>query len=177
MSEAPAPRVRSGLMRFFSAWVRPGHNPSAVVFGNVTVAAVCSIESGRSHVAAREVDLAVFGTMFVYWLAHAYSEVAALRVERQSPWSWGILREGLHAEWPLIRGASLPLLAMLVALLLGGDGETCASVGFWTALAALVLFEAYAARRAGEGWVGVGIGAGVGATLALALVVLRTLIA
>lgn len=170
------PRRPRGVLRLFARWVQPGRNPSAVVFGNVTVAAICAIEASREHVGPRTVNATVLGTMLVYWFAHAYSEVAAMRMAREAPWSWRIIREGLRDEWPLLRGASLPLIAMLLALLLGGDGATCAAAGFWTALVALVLFEAYAARRAGEGWFGVATSAGVGVVLAFALVVLRTLV-
>lgn len=176
MSDQPA-RESRGLLAVFAQWVQPSEHPSAVVFGNVTVAAICAIESTRPHVRSREVVAAVFGTMLVYWMAHAYSEVASMRLGRRAPWSLAIVREGLADEWPLLRGASLPLIAMLLALAFGANGEGCAGAGFWTALAALVLFEAYAARRAGEGWLGVAVGAGVGLALALVLVLLRSLVA
>ncbi|HEY4997253.1 MAG TPA: hypothetical protein VII03_04595, partial [Solirubrobacteraceae bacterium] len=66
----------------------------------------------------------------------------------------------------LIRGAAIPLFALVIAWLAGARQETAVTVALWSAIASLVVFELIAGLRsrasAGELVLEVGVGLAMG---------------
>jgi hypothetical protein len=177
--EPPAPPVpRPGLMfRALSAladWIVPLENPAGTIYGLIVIGALLAGESGR-----HESYLGTFASAAiaaaVYWLAHAYSGVLGRRLVSAERLTARALGDALIRDLALIRGAAIPLLALVVAALAGASQETAVSVAIWSAVASLVGFELLAGIRAkaapGELVIELGVGVSMGvAILALKIV-------
>jgi hypothetical protein len=79
------------------------------------------------------------------------------------------LLRALGQELGIVGGAAIPLVALLVAWATGAAQETAVTAAFWSAIAAVIAFEALAAIRSSASMrelvteliVGVALGAGV----------------
>jgi hypothetical protein len=152
----------------------PTKNPARVVYGLITVGALMAAESGRHETYAELVGSAFIATA-LYWLLHAYSAVLGHRLATRDRLSPSTLMQGLAEESPILSGAAVPLLALLIAWAAGASQEAGVTAALWTAVVALVVFELVAALRsrasAGELALEVGVGVAMGvAILALRIV-------
>ena len=164
------------LLDRLMSWIQAEDNPEGVIYGNVTVAAVCAIESVSGDPSRLQVFEAVLVTMLVYWLAHAYAALTATRYRQGVGWSRQLFRDALTNEWAMLRGASFPLLAILLTDLFASTGHRSALAGFYVAISFIVLFETYAARLARRSWLETLGNALVGLLIGCALIALRTLL-
>jgi len=141
----------------------------------MTVGALMAAESGHHERYADTVGSALIATA-LYWLLHAYTRVLGYRLATGERLSTEALWQGLVKEWPIVRGAAIPLLVLVIAWVAGADRETGVNAALWSAVASLVLFELAAAVRsqatAGE----FALELGVGLTMGLGLVGLRVLL-
>ncbi len=111
----------------------------------------------------------------LYWVAHAYADVLGRRLRSRQRLTPGEMWQSLAHEGAVIRGAAIPLLALLVAAVLGADQETGVDVAVWTAAGSIVVLELIAGLRSHatrteillESAVGIGMGLGVIALKAL----------
>jgi hypothetical protein len=117
------------------------------VYGTITVGALLAAESARRETYADTVG-AVAIALLVYWLAHAYSEFTEHRLELQEPITLdGVARSLVHGL-SIIAGASIPLLALLVAWVAGAALTSAVAAALWTAAAVIVVVELAAGVRA-----------------------------
>jgi hypothetical protein len=127
-------------------WLAPAENPSRVVLGVIVTGALLAAESGL-----HETYLATFAsgvlTALLYWIAHAYSDVLGRRLRSPRRLTRGELGRSLGHEWAVIRGAAIPLVALLVAALWGADRDTGVTIAIWSAAAAIIALEMVAAVR------------------------------
>ena len=93
-----------------------------LITGTVVCAAVIAYTAG-SVTSTGQLCLAIFGTVFVYWLAHLHATTVGLSVEhRHHPLT--ALRLALGRTW-LVAGASvLPVAVLLLAELFGAEFKT-----------------------------------------------------
>ena len=113
-------RLRTGGLGRAADWIVPAKNPARVVYGIITVGALMAAESGR-HESYADLIGSAFITTGLYWLLHAYSSVLGHRLatgERLTP---AALSHGLVEEWAIVRGAAIPLLALVIAWVAGGQ--------------------------------------------------------
>jgi positive regulator of sigma E activity len=148
------------------------HTPSGI-YGTIICASVMAAASEVDRTA--EVAITVVVTVLVYWIAERWSHIlaAGIRGRRVSR------REALHmlAEgWPMVQASYLPLVALLLAWMLGAD--TAAAVDIALAATALLLTGLgwIAAHRGGRtGWAVVGSALLTGA-LGVVLIGLKALL-
>jgi hypothetical protein len=141
----------------------------------ITVGALLAAESRLAETYLELVGSVVL-TMVLYWFAHSYSEVLGLRlITRERP-DWGRIRWVFAHEWSIVKGAGLPLFALLVAWALGASQTTAATAGVWTAAVSLVAFEVAAGIRANAGTLELALDAAVGAALGIAILALRAVV-
>ena len=109
--------------------------------------------------------------MILYFLIHAYSTLLGNRLNGAGVLGSRELGRALRDESAILRGASVPVLAMVLALLLGANANTMEWVGILTAVFLLVLFEILAGLRSHLdrrwAWLQAAIGAGFGLLLAM----------
>jgi hypothetical protein len=129
-------------------WIEPEVNPSATIYGTIAVGLVIAAEDPAKETYPR-VILAAAVTVAMYWLAHGYADWLTRRLrDGSTPGTAppGLLRS-LRDEWPLVEGASVPVLALVLAWGVGVDLSTGVAAGLWTAAGALVAFEFVAGMR------------------------------
>ncbi len=165
--------VRGGL-EHIAAWIVPLENPAGSVYGLIVIGALLAGESGR-HESYLDTLVAAAIAACLYWLAHAYAGVLGRRLASRERLTGPALIDGLIHDLALIRGAAIPLLALLVAALAGASQQDAVTVAIWSVVAGLVGLELLAGLRAkatpGELVVELGVGVSMGvAILALKII-------
>lgn len=176
-AEEPAGLVRErrGVGERVLAWIVPEQNPAGAVYGIITIGALLAAESGLRDSYADTVG-SVSIAVVLYWFAHSYADVLGMRLSEHRLISWGELWHTFVQDWAIVRGASAPLLALLVAWAVGASQETAVAAGVWMAAASLVAFEVAAGLRSRAKPAELTLEVLVGATMGLALLVLRALL-
>jgi hypothetical protein len=156
-------------------WFVPEVNPGGAVYGIITIGALLAAESGAHETYAETIGSAVIA-MLLYWIAHSYSDVLGLRLSEQEPFGWGRLWQTFTRDWAIVKGASVPLLALVVAWAAGAEQATALAIGVWTAVASLIAFELAAGIRAQARPAALVREVIVGATMGFAILALRALV-
>jgi hypothetical protein len=156
-------------------WIVPERNPEGAVYGIITIGALLAAESGL-HDSYVDTVASLVIAVVLYWFAHSYADVLGLRLSKQRLISWKELWETFVQDWSIVRGASAPLLALLAAWAAGASQETAVTVGVWTAVASLIVFELAAGIRSRAKPVELVLEVLVGATMGLAILALRALL-
>jgi hypothetical protein len=140
----------------------------------ILIGALLAAESGLHDSYPATVASAAIG-LGVYWLAHSYAAVLGRRLSEHGRLNVGALLQALGREWAIVRGASIPLLALLVCWAGGASQATGVAAAVWSAVAALIALEVLAgvAARAGTGELL--LEGGVGALMGLAILALKAL--
>ena len=111
----------------------------------------------------------------IYWLAHAYSTILGRRLSRQEHLTTGTLSRALAHDWPIVRGGSIPLLALIVSWAAGASQATAVNAAVWAAIASLIVFELIAGMRAGSTPREFALEGGIGVAMGLAILALKSL--
>ncbi len=122
-------------------------NTARVVYGTIVVATLLAAESAQKESYANTV-IAVVIAILLYWLAHSYAESAARRMDRGTRINAKELTGSMVHEAPILAGAAIPLLSLLVWWAAGGRLANAVGAAIWTAAGAIVLFELVAGVRA-----------------------------
>jgi hypothetical protein len=150
------------------AWLVPDGNPAGSVFGLITVGALVAAES-QIHDTYPEIVGSVALAMVLYWFAHSYSDLLGRRLTSGEHLHWRLILHALGHELAIIKGATLPLVALVLCWIAGAPAHTATNIAVWTAAASLVLVEIAAGVRSRatrrelviDGVVGVALGLGV----------------
>jgi hypothetical protein len=171
----PIPKVRRRARADPLRWLLSERHPAEAVYGTVTVGALLAAESSLRETYPETIgSLAI--AVVLYWFAHAYADVLGLRLSREQTITWNELWRTFAQDWAIVRGAAFPLLAVVVAWIVGAEQATAASAGVWAAVASLILFELAAGLRSGARAPEVALQVGAGATLGLGILALRALL-
>jgi hypothetical protein len=150
----------------------PRGNAAGVVYGIIAVGALMAAESGRHESYVDLVASALVATM-LYWLAHAYADLLGRRLASGERLTAGTLARALAHDWAIVRGAALPLLALVIAWTAGASQEAGVTAALRTAVVAVVLFELIAGMRAKSTAGELLVRAAVGVTMGLAILALK----
>jgi hypothetical protein len=153
----------------------PDWNAAGAIYGLIVIGALLAAESGLHETYLDTFASAVLATV-LYWLAHSYAELLGRRLQSRERLSAGALVRALLHEWSLIRGAAIPLLALVVAALAGASQETAVSLALWCSVASLALFELLAGVRSGAGRVELTFDVAVGVAMGLAILALKSIL-
>lgn len=122
-------------------------NAGAVIYGLVIVSVLLAAESARRESYAKTVEAVVLA-LVLYWLAHSYSDLVTWRVrEGRRLTAATLVRTMLH-ELPLLAGAALPLLVVVIAWAVGSDLDIALVAALWIDAATIVAVEFVAGIRA-----------------------------
>jgi hypothetical protein len=150
----------------------PAGNAAGVVYGVITVGALMAAESGRHESYADKIGSALIATL-LYWLAHAYADLLGRRLATGERLTAGALGRALGHDWAIVRGAALPLLALVIAGLAGASQESGVTAALRTAVITVVVFEVVAGIRARSTPGELVLKAAVGVTMGLAILALK----
>ena len=152
--------------------IAPAGNPARVVYGLVVAGALLAAESGlqESHL---DTVASVVIAVAVYWLAHAYAAVLGRRLsahERPTPTA---LMRALGEESAILRGATLPLLVLVLAWAAGATQQTAVTAALWSTAASLVALELIAGVRSRATPGELALDVCVGTAMGLAIIALK----
>jgi hypothetical protein len=169
-----AARARDLIVRALER-VLPGANPSGSVYGTITVGALLAAETALRDTYLETVA-SVGVALMVYWLAHSYAELLGQRLEAHERLTVAGLGRALVRDWAIVRGAGLPLLALLAAWALGASQETAISIALWACVASLLAFELLAGLRARAQPRELALELCIGAAMGLGVIALRVIL-
>jgi hypothetical protein len=147
-------------------------NPAGVVYGVITVGALLAAESG-SHESYLDTVGSAAIALALYWLAHSYASVLGRRLATHEKLSGGALGRAFLHDWSIVRGAAIPLLALLIAWATGVAQATAVTAALWSAVASLVGFELLAGIRARVAPGELALQAMVGVAMGMAVLALK----
>jgi hypothetical protein len=139
-------------------FLRPKTNPGATIYGTIVAAAIVATE-GSTDASIAAIVGSVLATLFVYWLAHVYSDQLAhhATADSESPSrpTAKEIRDALAEQWGIVTGGLGLVLIMVVIDLAGGSQPLAVNVALGGSVLELLAWGALAARRAhlGTGWV------------------------
>ncbi len=178
IASSPAPQRSStgansrGWGRRIRGWLVRGENPAGVVYGTILVGALIAAESGVNDGYPDLIGSTALA-LGIFWLAHSYSTALGRRLAGEEHLTAGTLGRALGHDWSIVRGASVPLLALLLAWAAGANETTGIDVAVWTTIACLVVFELLAGLRARSTPREFVFEATVGAAMGLAILALK----
>jgi hypothetical protein len=158
-----------------AGWIVPERNPAGAVYGLITVGALLAAESGLKDTYPETVGSAAIAVT-LYWFAHSYADVLGLRLTEQRRLGWRELWHTFVQDWAIARGASIPLLVLLVAWAVGASQTTAVAAGVWTVVGSLIAFELAAGVRSRAKAAELLLDVSAGTTLGLGILALRVLL-
>jgi hypothetical protein len=150
-------------------------NAARIVYGTIVVAVLLSAETAAKETYAKTV-LAVVIAVLAYWFAHSYAESAAGRMSNRSRLTVTALVQSMRHESPIVFGAALPLVPVLISWIAGGTLASAVSAAIWTAAGLIVVYEFVAGLRAHLSGAKLIAQTLVGAALGVLVIVLKLVI-
>jgi hypothetical protein len=147
-------------------------NPGGVIYGILAIGALLAAESGE-HESYLDTLASAAIAAALYWVAHAYAELLGQRLAERERLGASALARALAHDWAIMRGAALPLLAIVVAWVAGASQQTAVIAALWSAIASVVAFELLAGVRAQASARELVFDAGVGAAMGLTVLALK----
>ena len=92
--------------------------------------------------------VSVVVTLLVYWLAEEYAEMLGEQVQGGHLPGRARILTSLAATWPMVSASYLPLLALVLARLVGASALAAANVGLAAAIVLLTIHGWWAGRAA-----------------------------
>jgi len=120
---------------------------AAGIYGTIITAAILAAIGDHVHTLPLTVSILV--TLVVYWLAEEYAELLGEQLEGGHLPTWADVRTALAATWPMVTASYIPLLAVILAHLLGASLSAAANAGLAVAIVLLMIY-AWSAGRAAQ---------------------------
>jgi hypothetical protein len=153
----------------------PAKNPAGAVYGVIAIGALLAAESGRHETYPDTVGSAIIAAG-IFWLAHAYASLVGHRLTTHERLTARTLSRALIRDWAIVRGAAIPLLALLLAWGAGAAQETAVTAALWCAVGSVIAFELAAGIRSRASWSELALELGVGMTMGVAIIALKVLL-
>lgn len=118
---------------------------AAGIYGLIVSASVLATVGSQMRTAP--LAIAVFVTLVVYWLSEQYADLGARASEGRMP-TLGSARAALRAKWPIVSASYVPLVALLLARLLGATASDAALVALIVIVVLLMIYGWRAGRAA-----------------------------
>jgi hypothetical protein len=141
----------------------------------MVIGALLAAESGR-HETYLETFASGAIAACLYWLAHAYATVLGRRLAARQQLTPAALVRALAHDWTIMRGSAVPLLALLLAWVIGASQQAAVNAALWTVAASLVVLELAAGSRARNRRGELVLEVCVGLALGLGVVALRVVL-
>jgi hypothetical protein len=165
---SPGP-VRRLLDRFLDA---TAENVEGAVYGTVMIGVLFAVEDSTHETYAETVEAAVI-ILLLYLLTHLYAHYLGMRLRAREPLSSKLLWRSVLHQLPILQGAVIPVLALLIAWILGAKSTDGTTAALWTTAVMIVILELAAGWRARLGGWELLLQAGTGAIFGLMIVALK----
>ena len=148
-----------------------GGNAADAVYGAVMIGVLLAAEDARHEGYGATIEAAAI-VLAIYWLTSFYTHTLGMRLQRREPLDAGLLWRSCVHELPLLEGALVPVVALLVAWAAGFGVTSGVTAALWATAASIVVLELAAGWRSGDRR-GLWRQALAGATMGLALIALK----
>jgi len=152
VTAASQPRSRAAALgRALSAIAGKAVAPAdagGVVYGAIVIGALLAAESGSHDGYAGVLESGLVAAC-LYWLAHAYATLLGQLFAVREHLTARALGRALAHDVAIVRGAAIPLLAVLIAWGAGAASETAVTIALWCSVATVAGFNLAAGIRAG----------------------------
>jgi hypothetical protein len=118
--------------------------PGPLVYGTMVVGTVMDAE-GIKTVTFSGTIFGVALAMVLLWLAHSYASLTAHRLVQGEHLTSKLLRHHLAHEAPILLGAVVPLLTVIIWSATGASLSESLSAGIWADVAMIVIINLVAA--------------------------------
>lgn len=145
-------------------------NGEGVITGTVVSAAAVAAAAG--HLEETRLVLAIFGTAFIYWLAHLQARTLGDAVKHRTH-PIDAFKEALAETWPILAAALMPAVILIVTQLAGLPIRTDAWIAVIASTVLLTIYSFFAGRRGGLGLGGSVLSACLGALLGILVIGLK----
>ncbi|KQX78150.1 hypothetical protein [Streptomyces sp. Root1310] len=139
------------------------------VYGSMLAASVIVGAGTLGSFPRLELVLLLLFTGVAFWIAHVHAQLFGARLVQRSLDRRAVLHV-CREEWPIVKAAVPPAVAVAVSPLLGLDVQGALWLALAVAVAGQVGWSAAAARRAGASWRMVGVTAAVNLVLGLLII-------
>jgi hypothetical protein len=147
-----------------------------VIYGQILAMSLVVALSEDESLGAGDILLWLLVTMAVFWLAHAYADVLAARLERDEGTLGSQIRRSLGGEWPLVQAAAVPGFALFLGSVGALSRDSAVDLAIALGVAQLALWGVAIGRSRGLDPKGVLASAGSSAAFGLVLVGLKVFV-
>ncbi|MEU6811125.1 hypothetical protein ABZ920_19480 [Streptomyces sp. NPDC046831] len=166
------PRTRTPEARTRLAERRAHTDYTGGVYGSLLAASVVAGAGALGAFPRAELAVLVLLTGVVFWIAHVHAHLFGARMA-QLTLDRRVVLHVCRDEWPIVKAAVPPAVAVAVSPLLGLDLEGTVWLALAVAVAGQVGWSAAAARRAGASWGLMAVAASVNLVIGLMIIVLK----
>jgi hypothetical protein len=146
-------------------------NAGGAVYGAMMIGVLFAAEDAQDVGYAATMEAAVV-VVALYWLTNLYTHTLGVRLTRRERLNASLIWHGCVHELPILEGALVPVLALLVMWAAGVTVSSGVTVALWAAVAGIVVLEVTAGWRA-RGERGLWLETVTGAAIGLALIGLK----
>ncbi len=122
-------------------------NAGGAVYGTVMVGVLFAAEDAR-HEGYPETIAAAALVLVLYWLTNLYAHTLGARLRTREPLDLTLMWRSCLYELPVIEGACVPVLVLLVAWAAGASITTGVTAAVWATAISIVALELAAGWRA-----------------------------
>ncbi|MFG2343590.1 hypothetical protein [Streptomyces phaeochromogenes] len=166
------PEAAHGTARARSAEDRARADYTGGVYGSMLAASVIVGAGSLGEFPRLELMLLLLLTGVAFWIAHVHAQLFGARLAELGLDRRTVLR-ACRDEWPIVKAAVPPAVALAVSPLLGLDLSGSLWLALAVAVAGQVGWSAAAARRAGASWRLVATTASVNLLLGLLIIAFK----
>ncbi len=149
-------------------------NAGGAVYGLMMVGIMLAAEDARRVGYPATIEAATV-VLVLYWLTSFYAHTLGVRLQRGEALDWRIMWRGCVYELPILEGALVPFLVLIIAWAAGLPVARGVKMALWAAAATVVVLEVVAGWRTRRRWQEIVIQAGVGAAMGMALIAVKLL--
>ena len=149
---------------------------ATAIYGTILSTALIAAYSEDPDSNPIQVAVAVLVAALVFWIAHAYSDALAQGLIGRGSGGLARIRDELAREWPLVTGAALPVLPLLLAPLGILSDYNAESVAIASGVILLTAVGIAIAWRRGSGLVGIAFSAAASAVFGIVVVTLKAIV-
>jgi hypothetical protein len=149
---------------------------ATAIYGTILSTALIAAYSEDPGSDPVQVAVAVLVAALVFWIAHAYSDALAQGLIARGSGGMARIRDELAREWPLVTGAALPVLPLLLSPLGILSGYNAESVAIASGVILLTAVGIAIAWRRGSGLVGIAFSAAASGVFGIVVVTLKAIV-
>ncbi len=143
-------------------------NAGGAVYGAVMVGVLFAAEDTHREGYPATIEAAAV-VLVLYWLTNLYTHTLGIRLQKREPLNLRLLWRSAVHELPIVEGALIPLVVLLLMWAAGLTVDAAVTAALWAAAGMIVILEVTAGRRARQGprdlWAQTGAGVAIGLAL------------